>query len=70
MEYGTLGFNWADEQMVDIAKKYASNSGNTNGIEGMVAGIPLALTFGQMLSDNVVDKFSDSTLFKFVKHCR
>ena len=60
MEYGTLGFNWADEQMADIAKKYASNPGSQNGVDGMVAGIPLAMAFGQMLTDNVADKFNDS----------
>ena len=60
MEYGTLGFNWADEQMADIAKRYASNPGSQNGVDGMVAGIPLAMAFGQMLTDNVADKFSDS----------
>ena len=63
MEYGVLGFNWADEQMADIAKKYASNSGNQNDVGGMVAGIPLAMAFGQMLTDNVADKFGDG-LFK------
>lgn len=68
MEYGTLGFNWADEQMADIAKKYASNPGNTNGVDGMVAGIPLAMAFGQMLTDNVADKFNDSALFSSGKN--
>ena len=58
MEYGVLGFNWADEQMADIAKKYASNPGNQNDVGGMVAGIPLAMAFGQMLTDNFTDKFS------------
>ena len=60
MEYGTLGFNWADEQMTDIAKRYASNPGNQNDVGGMVAGIPLAMAFGQMLTDNVANKFNDS----------
>ena len=60
MEYGTLGFNWADEQMADIAKKYASNPGGQDGVSGMVAGIPLAIAFGQMLTDNVADKFNGS----------
>lgn len=58
MEYGTLGFNWADEQMADIAKKYASNPGGQDSVGGMVAGIPLAMAFGQMLTDNVADKFN------------
>ena len=60
MEYGTLGFNWADEQMADISKRYASNPGNQNDVGGMVAGIPLAMAFGQMLTDNVADKFDGS----------
>lgn len=63
MEYGTLGFNWADEQMADIAKRYASNPGSQNGVDGMVAGIPLAMAFGQMLTDNVADKFAGGNLF-------
>ncbi len=49
MEYGTLGFNWADEQMADVAKKYAENPGNKGGVDGMVAGFPMAMAFGQML---------------------
>lgn len=60
MEYGTLGFNWADEQMADIAKRYASNPGSQNGVDGMVAGMPLAMAFGQMLTDNVADKFTSN----------
>ena len=60
MEYGTLGFNWADEQMADIAKRYASNPGGQDSVGGMVAGIPLAMAFGQMLTDNVADKFNGS----------
>ena len=60
MEYGTLGFNWADDQMADIAKRYASNPGNQNDVGGMVAGIPLAMAFGQMLTDNVAENFNGS----------
>lgn len=62
MEYGTLGFNWADDQMADIAKRYASNPGSQNDVGGMVAGIPLAIAFGQMLTDNVADNFGGSLL--------
>lgn len=62
MEYGTLGFNWADDQMADIAKRYASNPGSQNDVGGMVAGIPLAMAFGQMLTDNISDNFKDSLL--------
>ena len=28
MEQGVLGYNWMDEQLADIAKKYVSNEGN------------------------------------------
>ena len=31
--------------MADIAKRYASNPGSQNGVDGMVAGIPLAMAF-------------------------
>ena len=53
MEYGALGFNWADEQMADVAKKYAENPGNKSGVNGMVTGFPMAMAFGQMLGNNV-----------------
>lgn len=62
MEYGTLGFNWADDQVADIAKRYASNPGSQNEVGQMVAGIPLAIAFGQMLTDNVADNFKGSLL--------
>ena len=53
MEYGTLGFNWADAQLADISKRYASNEGMASNMNGMITGIPLALAFGEMLKDNV-----------------
>ncbi|MCD7781160.1 MAG: SPFH domain-containing protein [Methanosphaera sp.] len=55
MEYGTLDFNWADEQIADISKRYASNSGINDGVGGAVAQLPLAFAFGEMLKDNVAD---------------
>lgn len=55
MEYGTLNFNWADQQMAEIAKRYASNEGMQNNVGGMVAQLPLAFAFGEMLKDNVSD---------------
>lgn len=58
MEYGMLGYNWADEQMADISKKYASNPGNKNAVDGMITGIPMAMTFGQMLSDGFSENFN------------
>ncbi len=52
MEQGILGYNWMDEQLADIAKRYASNEGNGAGsATGMMAGMPIAFAFGQMLSN-------------------
>lgn len=53
MEYGTLGFNWADEQIADISKKYASNPGSQENVGGMMAQIPVAMAFGEMLKNNI-----------------
>ena len=51
MEQGILGYNWMDEQLAEIAKTYAGNDGNGAGtMTGMMAGMPIALAFGQMLS--------------------
>ena len=55
MEYGTLNFNWADEQMADIAKKYAENPGQQDSVGGVVTQIPIAMAFGEMLKEGVVD---------------
>lgn len=60
MEYGMLGYNWADEQMADISKKYASNPGNKSEVDGMITSIPMAMTFGQMLSDGFSENFKGS----------
>ncbi len=54
MEYGQLGFNWADEQLVDITKRYASNPGSQDNVGAMAAQIPIAMAFGEMLKDNVI----------------
>lgn len=52
MEQGLLGYNWMDEQLADIAKRYVSNEGNGAGsTSGMIAQMPVALAFGQMLSN-------------------
>ena len=52
MEQGILGYNWMDEQLADIAKRYVSNEGNgANSATGMIAQMPIALAFGQMLSN-------------------
>lgn len=44
-----LGYNWADEKMAEIAKEYAQNPGSANNVGGMMAQMPLAFGFGQML---------------------
>ena len=44
-----LGYNWADERMAEIAKEYAQNPGSANNVGGMMAQMPLAFGFGQML---------------------
>ena len=45
------GYNWADEQTADIAKKYAANPGSADNVAGMAAQMPMAFAFGQMLSN-------------------
>ncbi len=54
MEYGTLNFNWADEQMAEIAKKYAENPGQQDSVGGMITQVPIAMAFGEMLKDGVM----------------
>lgn len=44
-----LGYNWADEKMVEITKEYAQNPGSANNVGSMMAQMPLAFGFGQML---------------------
>lgn len=52
MEQGILGYNWMDEKLAEIAKAYVSNEGNGAGsATGMMAQMPLAFAFGQMLSN-------------------
>lgn len=59
MEYGTLGYNWRDEQIVEISKRYASNPGSQDNPGSMVAQIPIAMAFGEMLKNNLGDSFSN-----------
>ncbi|WP_368213042.1 SPFH domain-containing protein [Blautia sp. RTP21359st1_E11_RTP21359_211015] len=47
------GYNWADEQVAEITKLYASNLGSNQGAVGMLAQAPMALAFGNMLRDNM-----------------
>lgn len=44
-----LGYNWTDERMAEIAREYAKNPGSANNVGGMMAQMPLAFGFGQML---------------------
>lgn len=48
----TLGYNWADQEVAQIMKTYAANEGGQSGIGGMVAQVPMAMLFGQLLKDN------------------
>lgn len=58
LEYGTLDYSWADEQIAEISKKYAENPGHNDGVSGMITEIPLAFAFGQMLKDNMLVNLS------------
>lgn len=60
LEYGTLDYNWADEQIADISKRYASNPGMQDSVGGMVAQIPMALAFGEMLKEGITPKIQNS----------
>jgi hypothetical protein len=51
-----LDYNWADEQIAEISKKYVENPGNKDGgggMGGMIAELPIAMAFGAMISDNL-----------------
>lgn len=48
----TLGYNWADQEMAQILKIYAGNEGNQNNAGGMMAQMPLAFAFGEMMKDS------------------
>lgn len=52
MRQGKLGYNWRDEQIAEIMKKYAENPGSQNNVGSMMAQTPLAMAFGQMFSRN------------------
>lgn len=47
----TLGYNWADQERAEIAKKFADNQGAVNNVGGMMAQMPMAFAFGQMMRD-------------------
>ncbi|MDR2559624.1 MAG: SPFH domain-containing protein [Oscillospiraceae bacterium] len=48
----TLGYNWADRELSDIMKTYAGNEGSQNNVGGMMAQMPIAFAFGQMMKDS------------------
>ncbi len=58
------GYNWVDEQISDVMKRYASNEGGQNSVGGMAAQIPLAMAFGNMLRGTIAPmtnlSFSDT----------
>lgn len=62
LEYGTLNYSWADEQIAEISKKYAENLGTQEGIGGMIAQVPLALAFGEMLKGNITESVANPFL--------
>ncbi|MDR3290950.1 MAG: SPFH domain-containing protein [Methanobrevibacter sp.] len=65
LEYGTLDYSWGDEQIADISKKYASNPGNKgSGVGGMMAEMPIALAFGEMLKTNITDNITNNLFNK------
>ena len=46
------GHNWVDDQIAEISKTYAANPGSQNNVGGMMAQMPVAFAFGQMLRNN------------------
>lgn len=55
-----LGYNWADQEMAEIMKSYAANEGANANIGGIVAQMPLAMAFGQMIRDNTSIGFANN----------
>jgi len=55
MEYGQLGFDWQSEQKMEISKKFAENpgTGGSDNLTGMMATMPMAMYFGEMMKDNL-----------------
>ena len=57
----TLGYNWADQEIAEIMKTYAANEGANENVGGMIAQMPMAMAFGQMLRNNTQSQFSSET---------
>lgn len=49
----TEGYNWADEQIAEITKIYASNSQMFENPANMIAQTPMVMAFGNMMSENM-----------------
>lgn len=56
----TLGYNWADQEIAEIMKTYAANEGAAGNVGGIVAQMPMAMAFGQMLRDNTSVGFTNN----------
>lgn len=47
------GYTWQQEQQAEIGKAFASNEGFASNPANMMAQMPLAFSFGEMMRDNV-----------------
>ncbi len=47
------GYNWVDEQISEIAKKYAKGTGTDGHVTDWIAQAPVAFAFGQMLKESM-----------------
>ena len=47
------GYNWADEQIAEITKIYASNSQISENPANMLAQAPMVMAFGNMMRENM-----------------
>ncbi|MDR0911588.1 MAG: SPFH domain-containing protein [Methanobrevibacter sp.] len=54
MEYGILDYNWADEQIAEISKKYAENPGIQNDNE-KITKMPITMVFGEIIKDKIAN---------------
>ena len=54
----TLGYNWADQEVAQIMKTYAANEGANGNVGGMIAQMPMAMAFGEMLRNNTQNQLS------------
>lgn len=50
LEYRELGYNWMDERIAEVTQTYAANPVSANNIGSMVAQMPLAFAFGNVLA--------------------